>query len=83
MKPAISSLLLALVALPLVSGCATSYSKWYGTTPDGIRHTRMMVHSDQTYFYPSDPVPRSTYASYPRRETPLEWLSRVFNIPAR
>ena len=38
--------LAAVVIMPLLSGCAT----WFSQTPTGIRHTRMMVHSDQTYF---------------------------------
>jgi hypothetical protein len=46
MKPPIFRALLAVALMPMLSGCAT----WFTQTPTGIRHTRMMVHSDQTYF---------------------------------
>jgi hypothetical protein len=46
MKPPIFRALLLVALMPLLSGCAT----WFSQTPTGIRHTRMMVHSDQTYF---------------------------------
>jgi hypothetical protein len=46
MKTSLLRVLAAVVIMPLLSGCAT----WFSQTPTGIRHTRMMVHSDQTYF---------------------------------
>ena len=49
MRPMVLPLLAAAVFL---SGCAT----WYSQTPVGVRHTRMMVYTDQEYEYYVDPV---------------------------
>jgi len=46
MKSSMLRVLAAVVIMPLLSGCAT----WFSQTPTGIRHTRRMVNSDQTYF---------------------------------
>jgi hypothetical protein len=71
MKP---SMLAVLVAAPLISGCA-SWSNWYSQTPVGIRHTRMMVDSEQEYAYYVDPVQQRATAY---QETPWDRLSRLF-----
>jgi len=70
MTPMKPSLIAVLAAVPLLSGCA-SWSNWYSQTPVGIRHTRMMVDSEQEYAYYVDPV-RPPDAPY--RDTPLDRL---------
>lgn len=50
-----------------LSGCAT----WYSQTPVGVRHTRMMVNSEQEYAYYVDPV---RPPDGPYRDTPLDRL---------
>ena len=74
MNPRILRLLAVAVFMPLLSGCA-SWSNWYSQTPVGIRHTRMMVDSEQEYSYYVDPVQRPA-ASY--QETPWDRISRLF-----
>jgi hypothetical protein len=46
MNSSILRALAALLVFPLLTGCA----RWFTQAPTEIRHTRMMVHSDQTYF---------------------------------
>jgi hypothetical protein len=70
MKPMVFPLLAAAIFL---SGCAT----WYSQTPDGIRHTRMMVNSEQEYAYYVDPVERP--AAVVAVETPFDRLKRLFS----
>ena len=74
MKLRILCLLVVAALLPLLSGCA-SWSNWYSQTPVGVRHTRMMVDSEQEYSYYVDPVRRPA-ASY--QETPWDRISRLF-----
>jgi hypothetical protein len=65
--------LFPLAAALFLSGCAT----WYSQTPVGIRHTRMMVNSEQEYEYYIDPVERAPAAV--SAETPFDRLKRLFS----
>ncbi len=60
----------------LLSGCAT----WYSRTPDGIRHTRMMVNTEQEYGYYVDPVEQPP--AVVSGDTPFDQLKRLFSRSA-
>lgn len=72
MKVSAFSLVVAVALVALLSGCAT----WYSRTPVGVRHTRMMVNTEQEYGYYVDPVRQPPDIYY--GETPFDRIKRFF-----